>query len=86
MDIGDLFKSPTIKESEANNKMTFFTIIFAIASIVFAIVTVGTATLVIRIDGERTAVFYGWRAFRWYRKNCGTKRTKYQLIKIEGLF
>ena len=66
--------------------MTFFVIIFAVASIVFATVSVATATLVIQIDGERIAVFYGWKAFHWYRKNCGTKWTRYRLIKIEGLF
>ena len=66
--------------------IVFFAIAFAIVSIVFAIVSVTTATLTIQIDGERTAVFYGWKSFCWYRKNCGTKRTRYRLIKIEGLF
>lgn len=63
-----------------------FVIIIAMASIVFAIATVITSTLVIQIDDERTAVFYGFRSFLWYCKNCGTKRTKYRVIKIEGLF
>ena len=66
--------------------IVFFAIIFAMASIIFAIASVATATLVIRVDGERTAVFYGWKSFCWYRKNCGTKRTNYRLVKIEGLF
>lgn len=43
--------------------IVFFAIIFAMASIIFAIASMATATLTIRIDGERTAVFYGWKAF-----------------------
>ena len=66
--------------------IVFFAIIFAMASIIFAIASMATATLTIRIDSERTAIFYGWKAFHWYRKNCGTKQTQYRIIKIEGLF
>ena len=66
--------------------VTVLTIIFTVAAIAATVVTVATATFTVQIDGERTAVFYGYSSFCWYRKNCGTRQTRYQLIKIEGLF
>lgn len=60
----------------------FFAIVFTVAAIAVTVVAVKTATFTVKIDGERIAVFYGSKSFRWYRKNCGSTITKYRLIAI----
>ena len=55
----------------------------ACASIAFAIATVIFATYTVTINGDRVAVFHSIKRWMQYHRDCGTKATKYRIIKID---
>ena len=60
---------------------TIISLVGALIALVFLAVNVACATYTVKVD-DRKAVFYGIKSIFWYRKNCGTKKTKYRLTAI----